>query len=148
MATFRHGKGQYFQLDNSSGTLVDISNVLNNVSFPKSIDTGEVTAFGANSKSYIVGLQDATLSIEGSYDATVDTQITALIDALSAGTKSGTVPTETASWVYGPEGSATGRIKYSGEAILSSYEVSAPVGDVVTFKAQLQASGAVTRGTF
>ena len=54
----------------------------------------------------------------------------------------------TVSFEYGPEGSTSTRVKYSGECILTSYETSAGVGDVVSFTASFQISGAVTRGTW
>jgi len=143
MPTFRHGKGQYLQIDNASGTLVDISSYVNEVSFPREIESGETTAFGNTAKTYIVGLQDATISVSGMYDATIDAQIVAVIAALDVGTT-----ISTASFVYGPEGSAVSRIKYLGETIVTGYEVSAGVGDVVTFSLDLQCTGAITRTTF
>ena len=51
-------------------------------------------------------------------------------------------------WNYGPEGSTTGRIKFTGLAILTKYDVKSPVGGVVTFSADLQCTGAITRTTF
>lgn len=142
MPTFRHGKGSYFQLDNSSGSLVDLSSYINEVGFPREVETGETTAFGSSAKSYIVGLSDATISISGMFDATVDAHISGVITALGSGSQA------TASFEYGPEGSAGSRIKYSGECLITSYEVSGSVGDVVTFSLELQVTGAVTRGTF
>ena len=55
---------------------------------------------------------------------------------------------ETLSFEYGPEGSASGRIKYTGECIMTSYEVSAAVGDAVQASADFQVTGAITRGTW
>jgi hypothetical protein len=52
------------------------------------------------------------------------------------------------SFEYGPEGSASGRIKYTGECICTSYEPGSPVGDVVTYSAEYQITGPVTRGTY
>lgn len=142
MPTFRHGKNSNFQLDNSAGSLVDLSTYINEVSFPREIETGETTAFGQSAKSYIVGLSDATFSVSGMFDATIDAHITGVISALDAGTLA------TASFVYGPESSTSTRIKYSGECLITSYEVSGAVGDVVTFSMDLQCTGAITRGTF
>ena len=53
----------------------------------------------------------------------------------------------TLSFEYSPEGTASGKVKYTGEAILTNYAISSPVGDVVGYSADLQVSGAVTRGT-
>jgi predicted secreted protein len=136
MPTFVHGKGTSFTLDNTSGSVVDISNTLTSVDFPETIETAETTAFGSSAKSYIVGLKDASISVSGIWDATTDATIMGGAEPASR------------SFVYGPAGSGTGAVKYSGEAIVTSYSISNPVGDVVTFSLDLQVTGAVTRGTF
>lgn len=142
MPTFYHGKSAHFMLDNASGTLTDISNTVNEVTLPQSVETGETTAFGSTDKTYVTGLGDATVSVSGIFDATVNTHITALIAAMKAGTVS------TASFQYGPSGSVASRPKFTGEAIVTSYEIGSPVGDVVTYSMELQVSGGVTAGTF
>ena len=137
MPTFRHGKNSVFKLDNSAGTLTDISNVLNNVSMPREIETVETTSFGSSYRTYVVGFQNATISIEGTWDATVDAHLAGILGQDA-----------TVSFEYGPEGSTSTYIKYSGEAYVTSYETSGAVGEVVTFSAELQVSGAITRGTW
>ena len=137
MPTFRHGKSTVFKVDNNAGSLTDISNTLTDVSFPQSVDTAETSAFGSSAKSYIVGLTDSTLSISGNFDATVDAHLAAVVGQAA-----------TLSFEYGPEGSTAGQVKYTGEAILTSYEKSGAVGDVVTYSAEFQVTGAVTRGTY
>jgi len=135
MPTFVHGKATNFSLDDTGGTSRDISDTLTSVDFPETIDTAETTAFGATSKSYIVGLRDATISVSGLWDATVDGYII------------GTEPA-TRTFIFGPAGSTSGYVKYTGEAILTNYAVSNPVGDVVTYSIDLQCTGGVTRTTF
>jgi predicted secreted protein len=142
MPTFRHGKSAYFALDGTAGTLVSLSDTLNEISVPREIETAETTAFGNNDKTYISGLTDATVSLSGMFDATVDNLIAGDITNL----RSGSVASLT--FEYGPSGSASTSVKYSGEAIITSYEVSSPVGDVVTYSLELQVTGGVTRGTF
>lgn len=137
MPTFRHGKNTVFKIDDSGGTLRNISDVLNSVSFPREVETLETTSFGSTNRSYVVGFQDATISIEGSFDATVD------------GYLAGVVGSETSlSFEYGPEGSTNGFVKFTGECYLTSYEVSGGVGDIVAFTAEFQVTGAITRGTY
>ena len=137
MPTFRHGKSTVFKIDDSGGTLRDISNSLTDVSFPRSIDTAESSSFGDSAKQYVVGLSDATISVSGNFDATID------------GYLAGTVgQAATLSFEYGPEGSTSGYVKFSGECILTSYEVSGAIGDVVTYSAEYQVTGSVTRGTW
>ena len=135
MPTFVHGKSTFFSIDDTGGTVRDISDTLTSVDFPETIDTAETTAFGATSKSYIVGLRDATISVSGLWDATVD------------GYFIGTEPA-TRSFVFGPAGNTSGYVKYSGECILTSYSVSSPVADVDTYSADFQVTANVTRGTF
>ena len=135
MPTFAHGKSTDFAVDDTGGTSRNISDTLTDVSFPQTIDTAETTAFGSSNKSYIVGLKDTTISVSGIWDATVDGYI------------SGTEPASR-SFIYGPAGTTSGNVKYTGEAIMTNYSVSNPVGDVVTFTMDLQVTGAVTRTTY
>lgn len=132
---FVHGKSADFRIDNSSGSLTDISAYCDSVDFPMTADTAEVTTFGDTSKDYIAGLKDATISISGSWDATADAVLAAIV-GLSG------------SFQYGPAGTTASNIKYTGECICTSYNVSAPVGDKVSFSAEFQVTGNVTRGTY
>ena len=133
---FVHGKSSVFKLDNASGSLTDISAFVNNVDFPETADVAETSVLGASNKTYIVGLKDATISLSGLFDATVDAILGAVVGQ-----------TATLSYEYSPEGTASGKVKYTGECILTNYAMSSPVGDVVAYSADLQVSGAVTRGT-
>ena len=142
MPTFKHGKNAYLSIDGTAGNLVDISNTLNEISMPREIETAETTAFGQNDKTYITGLGDATISLSGMFDATTDTLIAGDI----ANLKSGSVSSLT--FEYGPAGSVAAQPKFTGEALITSYEVSSPVGDVVTYSLELQVTGGVTGTTF
>jgi|TARA_R100001230_G_C5629197_1_gene137213 hypothetical protein len=136
MPTFVHGKSVDFALDDTSGSSRNISDTLNSVDFPEVTETADTTAFGSSSRSFIVGLESATISISGLWDSTVDGYM-----------KGGTEPASR-SFIYGPAGSTGGNVKYTGEAIMTNYSISSPVGDVVTYSADLQVTGAVTRGTY
>ena len=135
MPTFVHGKSTDFELDDTGGTSRSLANTLTSVDFPETIDTAATTAFGATSKSYIVGLRDASISVSGLWDATIDGYII------------GTEPA-TRSFIFGPAGSTSGYVKYTGECILTNYAISNPGGDVVTYSLDLQVTGNVTRGTY
>ena len=137
MPTFRHGKAAVFKIDDSGGTLRDISNTLNSVSFPREAETLETTSFGSSDRSYVVGFKNQTISIEGSFDATVDGYLAGVLGAA-----------DSLSFEYGPEGSTATYTKYTGECFLTSYETSAGVGDIVSFSAEFQITGAVTRGAY
>lgn len=136
---FVHGKSAVFKLDDSGGTLRDLSSFLNDVSLPRDIETAETTTFGVagSAKTYITGLTDATISISGLFDATSDGYLAGVVGHAS-----------TLSFEYGPAGSTSGNVKYTGECIMTSYEVSASVGDTVQASADFQVTGAITRTTF
>jgi hypothetical protein len=133
---FVHGKSSVFKLDNASGSMTDISSFVNNVDFPETADVAETSVLGASNKTYLVGLKDATIGLTGFFDATADAIFGAVIGQSA-----------TLSFEYSPEGTASGKIKYTGECILTNYALSSPVGDVVAYSGDLQVSGAVTRGT-
>lgn len=133
---FTHGKDSVFKLDNSGGSLTDISAYVNNVDFPETVDVAETTVLGKDNKTYIVGLKDATISLSGLWDSTADAIFGAVLGQSS-----------TLSFEYSPEGTSSGKVKYTGETILTNYAISSPVGDVVAYSADLQVSDSITRGT-
>lgn len=127
---FVHGKGTHVTINS-----VNLSAYLTEASQSFDDDTHETTTFGKNSKEYLPGLQDGTISLSGNLDPALDSSMAAMRGVV--------VP-----FIYGPEGSTTGKRKYSGNCIRTSYEVSNPVGDLVTFSAEFQITGDVTVGTF
>jgi hypothetical protein len=137
MPTFRHGKAAVFKVDNAAGSLTDISNTLNSVSFPREAEVLETTSFGSSDRSYVVGFTNNTVSIEGSFDATVDEHLAGILAHV-----------DTKSFEYGPEGSTSSFVKYTGECFMTSYETSTGVGDIVSYSASFQITGAVTRGAY
>ena len=141
MPTFRHGKSARFELDNAANTLVELSDVIEDISFSQSLETAETTTMGNSAKTYITGLSDATISVSGKFDATIDAQI----NAVQAGLADGTITSS--SWTYRANSGivGAGNPEYQGEALITSYEVSASVGDVVTFSLELQVTGAIVR---
>jgi len=138
---FTHGKGAVFKIDNSGGTLQTLTAYVDSIDFNNTIDTAETTTMGSEVKTYLSGQSDATLSISGKWDSTASTGPDAVLNGL--------IGLETTStFEAGPEGSTTGKVKYTGECFLTSYAVSVPVGDVVTFSADFQVTGAITKTTY
>ena len=142
MPTFKHGKNAVFLMTGSNTAAYDFTNVTTDVALSKVMETGETTAFQNSNKTYIVGLQDATISVSGYYDPVADENINGAIANLSNGTRSNL------SFSVGPSGSSASDIKYSGSCIITSYDLSPAVADVVPFTLELQVTGSVTRGTW
>ncbi len=137
MAT-THGKGAAFKLDNYSGTLVDLSTYCDTMDVSQTLDNAEDTAFsGATvpAKGYLPGLKDATISIGGPWDPTLDRHMDMVFGRVGT-------------YEAGPDGSGTGDVRYTAEGILTEYSGSIPVGDKVTWTATIQSTGTLTRNTF
>jgi hypothetical protein len=134
MPTFTHGKNAAFKIDDSGGTLRDISDVLTDVAVSRTADVAEVSAFSNSSKAYVAGLKDATITVSGSFDATVDGYLSGILGSEG-------------SFEFYPIGTTSGNPKSSGECILTSYDRTPDVGGAVSFTASFQVSGDVTEGT-
>ena len=133
---FVHGKDSVFSFDS-----VNLSAFIDSVSIDRSAEMAETTTLGAEAKTYISGLTDATISVTGKYDSTTSTGPDVNFEAW--------LGEEAASaFEFGPEGSASTKIRYHGNAFCTAYNISAPVGDVVAFTAEFQVTGAITRGTY
>ena len=139
---FSHGKVAVVKIGDATNTLVDISSITNTADIPRTIATAETTHFGDVGKEYIAGLEDSTVSISGLFDSVLDPTISASLDAVMAGTNAN-IKLE-----YGPQGNATGKIKYTLNWIPTNYTVSTPVGGVATFKLDGQRTGVTTRTVY
>jgi len=130
---FVHGK--------STGVLFSGSNLssyFNEASVSQDVETAEVTAFGNSAKAYITGLKDGTISLSGMFDG----QQNAVDDVLSSAVGS----EASAPVTIAPDGATYGKVSISGAALETSYEISSPVGDVVSASLEVQVSGGVDRG--
>lgn len=127
-----HGKNAVFKVTDSGSTLRDLSGYINTDGLAREADTPEVTTHGNSSKRYIPGLFDGTISIEGPWDLTLDGYLAGILNLERT-------------FEYYPAGNSTGKPKYSGSLILTSYEVEAPMDDAVSFSGEFQLTGDVTR---
>lgn len=119
----------------------EIGPYCNSITFSRQNDVVDVSTFGNTGHKYTATLTDGAIDIAGVWDKTAVvgsyTVLSAQVGALTG-----------AAFIYGPEGSATGKVKYSGTIIMDTYAESAPVADVVRFTATFKISGAVTIATF
>lgn len=157
MPTFTHGKSSAFLINNNGAAITavasartyNLSNILKEISFPGVIDTAETSAFGTQAKSYVVGLQSATISGSGMWDnaALLDgtSANSTTADAMLAGLIGAAVNPR---FAYGPSGVTTALVRYTGEAILTNYTISGSIGDMVAFTVEMQVTGPVTRSAW
>lgn len=118
----------------------DMSSYLNEASASASVETAETTTFGVagGAKTYIVGLEDGTVSASGLFDGAAD----AIDEVLTTSIGSDTLAPVT----IAPNGTTLGERVKTLQAKTTSYEVSSPVGDVVSVSYQAQADGGVDHG--
>lgn len=128
MASFNHGSVATLSLD---GT--DVSQYLSEAGLELEIDTAETSALGTIAKTYVPGLEDATFSLSGMLDPTVDT-------LLHGFKRVAQVP-----FVYRPAGPGAGLPEYTGNCLMSSYSIEASVDDMAAIEAEFQVTGAVER---
>lgn len=137
-----HGKGAVFSLDDVGTTLRNISGHVDNVSgLPGAAALSEVTSFGDAGERFIRGLQGLTFTVSGQFDTAATTGSITVLNGLRTATA-------TSSFEYGPEGSSSGKIKYSGECWMESFTVDASVKDKVPFSATFRLDDGLTVGTY
>lgn len=136
------GKNSIHKLDNSSGTLTDLSAFFQSATgIDLMVEMLDTHAFGDSAKESTPGLSGGqTLTLTGQYHATVYSHFTGLWTAQLSGSGPWT-------YEYSPAGSASGTPKISVETYLESVGMPTDVGGLVTFDVSLRATGPVTLGT-
>jgi hypothetical protein len=132
---FRHGKNAVVTVN-----AVDLSTFCDNLDLAIDVDTADTTTFGSSWKSALAGVAGAKLDLSGDYDPTASTGPASAIWACITGG----VPVAI---VHKPGGTASGQRTNSFNGIITNYTESSPVGGIVTFKASILATGAVTPTT-
>lgn len=135
---FGAGKSAAFKIDNFDGTLTDISSYVTSVSASLEVETADVTTLGATGHAFLNTLTNGNISVEGIYDPAFGTTIWS-----NSNTFGTTSATRTFEWH--PQGTATGKPKYSGECWVTSFEVPGGADNAVTFSMSLQIDGAVSQ---
>ena len=137
-----HGKDSQVFLDDAAGTPRELTSFVTSIDTSWSRAVSQATAMGQDAHEYLGGIQDGTFSLNGRFDAggtaTPDQWLIGLLQA------AGTV---TATFTILAGGSAAGLPFDRGECFITDYSKSDPYDDVVTWSADFQVTGAVTRGT-
>lgn len=131
-----HGSKAVFKIGTNAvpQTAVNMSQYGNSVGLTMNREASEVTTFALQSKKYIPGLKDATVPFEGPYD---DASGQIMWDLYNNGT--------IVLFEYYPAGEGTGKVKFSGQLFVTSYEISSDVGDANATSGEFQVTGDVAR---
>ncbi|MET7989852.1 hypothetical protein ABZU76_02975 [Amycolatopsis sp. NPDC005232] len=127
-----HGKNAYVSLDDK-----DLSAFCNNIAPKRSADSHDVTTFGSTAHKYAGGLLDGTNTLTGIYESGASGPKKVVEPLL------GTV----VELVYRPEGTGTGKPEDTVNVLVTAYEETTPVADMITWSATLQLTGAVVNST-
>jgi hypothetical protein len=124
-----HGKDVYVSIDGD-----DISEYANNLEYGRTGDSHDVTCFGADGHEFQGGLTNGTATLTGIYDDTAGVGPAAAFPPLL---------TTLVPIVYRPTGVGTGKREDQFTALVTAYNETAPVADMITWTAELQISGSV-----
>lgn len=128
-----HSKLSVVKLDTSGGVLTDISTYCDACSTPNELDEVEITTFGATRRRYIAGFAGGTVTIGGPWSRESDDHFAPIRAAFEAGTLTGVT------FEYGPEGSASGDKKHTGELVMTSYSgAQAEIDDAQRWEAEFR----------
>lgn len=131
---FVHGHNAVVSIDGKA-----MSAYATSIKFSRTADNHDVTTFGKSAKVYKVGLTDGTASIDGVYDNTASTGPGAVLRPMLGGAG--------VDLVYRPEGTGTGKPTSTVSVIVTAYEETVPVADMVTWTASLQMSDTIADST-
>jgi hypothetical protein len=115
----------------------DLTSMLNQIATPQSLDTADVTPFGETAKKYIPGMADATVSMSGFFEG--DAAATEEMLDVASDTAEAIIVTYGRTFAVGQE------CKFAS-IVRSAFEVSSPVGDVVSITGAAQADGGLKTG--
>ena len=141
MATSGQTAGQNgFVTVEVSSVAKNVSGDANSSSLGQSAEAPENTGYQSGTRTRLAGLKDWTFEFSGFFNDTSGTGVTSVLDAILA--------TQTLV-TWGPAGSASGFVKYTGCGVVTDYSAESPVDGVVTASFTIVASaGSLTKGTF
>lgn len=116
----------------------NVSPFSSNFDMKQTVGALDTTVYGVNYTQFISGVEDVKIDMTMLFDnGTAATDLDATLESL--------LRTDGVRWDIMPEGSATGRILYSGSGIVTAKNMAGPVAGVVGMTVSLQNSGTVTR---
>lgn len=133
--TFRHGKSTvlFFSTAGSTTGAIRMSSGFQDSGLDRSVDTAEITAYGASDKSFLAGLREAKSAWKGNFSSTHEKKFTAMLGNSTGGYV-----------IYAPESTTSGRRKFRGGVIIDSLKIGSPIGDKDSLEVSFQWTGAIT----
>jgi hypothetical protein len=117
----------------------DLSPYLNEITSGLTIDTAETTTFGSLAKTYVTGLNDGAISFGGMFDGEANAIVAIFEDII----ENDRTPVITIGY---DGGLAVGRSAALAVAKQTTYEITAPVSDVVSLTGEFQVTSGIRQG--
>lgn len=132
------GTTMNIQVDNSSGTPVDVTGYANSIDFGFPVDMLDTTVFGSTQKSFMPGFGGGDdIAIQFRYDPTIEAQLSAISPLTSS-----------SSVIVSPARTTTGSVKYIFETFLMNFTVNATPESIDQITTAFRKTGAYTRTTW
>ena len=139
MANF-NSRDSFFSINDTAGTARDLSSFITEIDgLPGERELAEITALGDSGRTWIPSLQNAVITLAGIYSDSAQGP-DSVLGALRNHSASST-------FYYGPQGGADNTTGYTGACFVRTFTNGSRVGESVTWRAELQVNGAITRST-
>lgn len=125
---FRHGKDTVVLIEAN-----DLSAFTNSTSFGDETEANETTTYGRTRKTYVGGLGDGKITISGVYDDGATGPRTIIKPLKSAGAA--------VTFTFRPEGTGSGKQQSIVDVIITAFNESAPVADIIAWTCEMQMTG-------
>jgi hypothetical protein len=138
-----HGTACVVSVDATpGGSPVNVTSYVDDVNPEMSQAMHVITTFGMTALAKTPGLKDGKASIQFVSNDTILAQLIAIFNAQTPGLSART------SIVIGPDGSASGKPRFSAEAILTNFPLPVKVDDVEKIQTQWEVDGGWTLDTY
>ena len=136
---FIDGRDSRFRIADTGGVVRDLSAYITEVrGLPGGRALNDVTALGDSGARFKPGTEQAAFILRGLFDDTPDVGADAVLGALR-------YHNSATRFEYAPSGFAAGKVSYTGECWVKSYELLSHAGEPVSWQATLQVEGVVSR---
>ncbi len=136
---FIDGRGSRFRIADTDGAMRDLSAYITEVrGLPGDRALNDVTALGDSGPRFKPGGEQVAFTLRGIFDDTPAVGADAVLGALR-------YHNSATRFEYAPSGFAAGKVSYTGECWVKSYELLSRAGEPVSWQATLQVEGAPAR---
>lgn len=136
-------RDQFFSIIDSDGSSTrDLASSLTGVDgLPGTKELIDTTVIGSSGRNFTRSVWNGTFTLEGLYDSTGATGALSVFNNL--------IELSTATtFIYGPNTTGTGSLKYSGSCHIRSFNITGRVATAISYRVDGQVDGVVTIGTF